>query len=116
MEAALNRTATAYSRYGSTTHKQVYIYGGLDTRPTEFPRNFGMAWGMGGWLVFPYLAQLGAAAVQALKDRVARELITTFASPYAGEISLTQALQAEHIAVYGQRATGAKYLLNPNKL
>jgi NADPH2:quinone reductase len=116
MEAALNRTATAYSRYGSTTHKQVYIYGGLDARPTEFPRNFGMAWGMGGWLVFPYLAQLGAAAVQALKDRVARELTTTFASPYAGEISLTQALQAEHIAVYGQRATGAKYLLNPNKL
>ena len=35
MEAALNRTAKEYSRYGSTTHKQVYIYGGLDTGPTE---------------------------------------------------------------------------------
>jgi NADPH2:quinone reductase len=115
MEAALNRTATTYSRYGSTTHKQVYLYGGLDTRPTEFSRNFGMAWGIGGWLVFPYLAKLGAAAVQALKDRVANELTTTFASPYAGEISLVQALQAEHIAVYGQRATGSKFLLNPNK-
>ncbi len=115
MEAALNRTATEYSRYGSTTHKQVYLYGGLDTRPTEFVRNFGMAWGMGGWLLFPFLQKIGPDAVLALKQRVAAGLKTTFASHYAGELSLAEALQPEWIAVYGQRATGTKYLINPNK-
>ena len=53
MEAALNRTTKEYSRYGSSTLKQVYIYGGLDTGPTELNRNFGMAWGIGGWLLVP---------------------------------------------------------------
>jgi NADPH2:quinone reductase len=115
MEAALNRTAKEYSRYGSTTHKQVYLYGGLDTRPTEFIRNFGMAWGMGGWLLFPFLQKIGPQAALKLKQRVAAELKTTFASHYAGELSLDEALQPEWIAVYGQRATGAKYLINPNK-
>jgi NADPH2:quinone reductase len=114
MEAALNRTAKEYSRYGSTTHKQVYIYGGLDTGPTEFNRSFGMAWGMGGWLLFPFLQRIGAEAAQALRQRVADELKTTFASHYSKEISLQQALQPVEIAVYGQRATGTKYLLNPN--
>jgi len=115
MEAALNKTAKEYSRYGSTTHKQVYLYGGLDTRPTEFVRNFGMAWGMGGWLLFPFLQKIGAEAALKLKQRVAAELKTTFASHYAGELSLAEALQPEWIATYGQRATGAKYLINPNK-
>ncbi|MDO9361006.1 MAG: zinc-binding dehydrogenase [Polaromonas sp.] len=115
MEAALNRTAKEYSRYGSPTHKQVYIYGGLDTRPTEFNRSFGMAWGMGGWLLFPFLQSIGAEAAQALRQRVAAELKTTFASTYSKEISLAEALQPSEIAVYGQRATGTKYLLNPNK-
>lgn len=115
MEAALNRTAKEYSRYGSTTHKQVYIYGGLDTRPTEFNRSFGMAWGMGGWLLFPFLERIGTPAAQALRERVASELKTTFASRYSKEISLAEALQPAEIAVYGQRATGTKYLLNPNK-
>ncbi len=114
MEAALNRTAKEYSRYGSTTHKQVYLYGGLDTRPTEFNRNFGMAWGMGGWLLFPFLQKVGPERTQALKQRVADELKTTFASHYAKEISLQQALQPEHVAVYGQRSTGSKYLINPS--
>ncbi len=115
MEAALNRSATEYSRYGSTTHKQVYLYGGLDTGPTEFNRNFGMAWGIGGWLLFPFLQRIGAPAAQALRQRVAAELKTTFASSYSKEISLAEALQPEAIAVYGQRATGAKYLINPSK-
>ena len=115
MEAALNRTATEYSRYGSTTHKQVYIYGGLDTGPTEIVRNFGFAWGMGGWLLFPFLQKIGPEAVQALKARVAAELKTTFASSYTKEISLAEALQLDAIAVYGQRATGTKFLINPNR-
>ncbi len=115
MEGALSRSAKEYSRYGSTTHKQIYIYGGLDTGLTEFNRNFGMAWGMGGWLLFPFLQKIGPAAAQALKARVAAELKTTFASSYAKEISLAEALSLEAIAVYGQRATGTKYLINPNK-
>ena len=115
MEAALNRNATEYSRYGSATHKQVYLYGGLDTSPTEFNRNFGMAWGMGGWLLFPFLQRIGAQAAQALRQRVANELKTTFASHYAKEISLAQALQPGAVQEYGLRATGAKYLINPNK-
>ena len=115
MEAALNRTAREYSRYGSTTHKQVYIYGGLDMGPTEFNRNFGMSCGMGGWLLFPFLQKIGPAAAQVLKQRVAAELKTTFASHYAKEVSLADVLQPGMIAVYGQRATGVKFLINPNK-
>jgi NADPH2:quinone reductase len=115
MEAALNRTAKEYSRYGSTTHKQVYIYGGLDRSPTEFVRNFGMAWGMGGWLLFPFLQKLGDEGVQRLKARVVAELKTTFASHYTREVSLLEALQLDAIGVYSKQATGEKFLLNPNK-
>jgi len=114
MEAALNRTAKEYSRYGSTTHKQVYLYGMLDTSPTEFARSFGMGWGMGGWLLFPFLQKVGLAAAQKLRERVAAELKTTFASHYSKEVSLAGALQADAIAAYGKRATGVKYLINPS--
>jgi NADPH2:quinone reductase len=115
MEVAVNRSAKEYSRYGSTTHKQVYVYGGLDPSPTDFVRNFGMAWGIGGWLVTPFLQKIGPVAFEALKDRVARELKTTFASTYSGEVSLADALSLEAIAVYNKRATGEKYLVRPNK-
>jgi len=115
MEAAINRTAKEYSRYGSTTHKQVYIYGGLDRSPTEFVRNFGMAWGMGGWLLFPFLGKLGDEGTKRLKARVVAELKTTFASRYTREVSLVEALQLDAIGVYGKQATGEKFLLNPNK-
>ncbi len=115
MEAAINRKATEYSRYGSNTHKQVYLYGGLDTGPTVLNRSFGMAWGIGGWLLFPFLQKIGPVAGQALRARVAAELKTTFASHYAQEISLAEALMPEVIAAYGQRATGAKTLINPSK-
>jgi len=115
MEAALNGTATSYSRYGSPIHKQVYIYGGLGMGPIELTRNIGMAWGVGGWLVTPFLQKLGAAATQRLKQRVAAELKTTFASAYAGELSLAEALDLKNIAVYSKAATGQKYLINPNK-
>jgi NADPH2:quinone reductase len=114
MEAALNRTAKEFSRYGSTTHKQVYIYGGLDRSPTEFNRNFGMAWGIGGWLLTPFLQKIGPAEAQKLRERVAAEIKTTFASSYTRVVSLREALSLEAIAVYGQQATGQKYLVNPN--
>jgi NADPH:quinone reductase len=115
MEAALNRHAKEYSRYGSATHKQVYLYGGLDTSPTEIVRNFGMAWGMGGWLLFPFLQKIGPADGKALRERVAAELKTTFASRYTRTVSLAEALSPEAIAVYGARATGAKFLIDPSR-
>jgi NADPH2:quinone reductase len=115
MEIAANASAKEYSRYGSTTHKQVYIYGGLDRSPTEFNRNFGMAWGIGGWLLTPFLQKIGFEAAQKLRERVAAEIKTTFASTYTSEVSLAEALQLKQIAVYGRQATGEKYLINPNK-
>jgi NADPH2:quinone reductase len=115
MEAAANQTATGYSRYGSAAHKQVYIYGGLDMAPTELNRAFGMAWGVGGWLLTPFLMKIGPEATQALRQRVAAELKTTFASHYTAEISLAEALKPEVIAAYNRRATGEKYLINPAK-
>jgi NADPH:quinone reductase len=115
MEAAANRTAKEYSRYGSTVHKQVYIYGGLDRGPTELTRNFGMAWGIGGWLLTAFLQKIGAAAAQQLRQQVAAEIKTTFASHYDKEVSLAEALRLEEIAIYGKQATGRKYLINPNK-
>jgi len=114
MEVAANAKLKSYSRYGSTLHKQVYIYGGLDTGPTEFNRNFGMAWAVGGWLLFPFLQKIDPADVKRLKERVAAEIKTTFASRYAGVISLEEALRLETIAAYSRRATGGKYLINPN--
>ena len=114
MEAAINQKATTYSRYGSAVHKQVYVYGSLDTRPTEIARSFGMAWGVGGWLLFPFLQKVGPAVAQALRERVLAELKTTFASRYTRVVSLRETLSLDHIAVYGKRATAEKYLINPS--
>jgi NADPH:quinone reductase-like Zn-dependent oxidoreductase len=115
MEVAVNKTAKVYSRYGSSVHKQVYIYGMLDAGPTELYRTFGMAWGIGGWLLTPFLMKIGAADGAKLRARVVAELKTTFASHYTQVVSLQEALQLSHLAVYGKRATGEKYLINPNK-
>ena len=114
MEIAANRNARTYSRYGSSVHKQVYIYGGLDTGPTELTRNFGFAWGLGGWLLTAFLQKIGPAEGEKLRQRVAREIKTTFASHYTRTISLAQALQLDTIAAYNKRATGEKFLINPN--
>jgi NADPH2:quinone reductase len=115
MEVAANRTATEYSRYGSTTHKQVYIYGGLDRGPTEFNRAFGMMWGIGGWLLTPFLKKAGGEVIDKLRQRVAAEIKTTFASHYTQEVSLAGMLTVDAMAVYGKQATGEKFLINPNK-
>ena len=115
MEAAATRTAKEYSRYGSTTHKQVYIYGGLDRGPTQFNRTFGMAWGIGGWLLTAFLQKIGVEAAQKLRERVAAEIKTTFASMYTKEVSLAGALDLDEIAVYARQATGEKYLITPNR-
>jgi NADPH2:quinone reductase len=115
MEAALTRSGGEYQRYGSTTHKQVYIYGALDTGPTELKRNFGAAWGIGGWLLPGFLQRVGPETTHKLQLRVLAGLKTTFASRYTKVVSLAEALSLDEIAVYGRRSTGAKYLVNPNK-
>lgn len=113
MERAANATAAQYSRYGSSVHKQVYIYGSLDTGPTVLTRNFGMAWGVGGWLLTPFLAGAGPETIARLRARVAAELTTTFASAYTQEVSLAGMLKPEAFNSYLQKATGEKYLVTP---
>jgi NADPH2:quinone reductase len=115
MEAAAVSKMKEYSRYGSTTFKQVYIYGGLDRGPTELHRSFGMSWSVGGWLLTPFLQKIGFEASQKLRQRVVAELKTTFASHYSHEISLADVLKLENISAYSKFGTGAKYLINPNR-
>lgn len=115
MEIAANKTAKEYSRYGSDTYKQVYIYGGLDQSPTILKRAFGMSWGLGGWLLTPMIGKIGMERFHEMRMRVAREITTTFASNYAQEISFEEMLQPETIRAYAKQATGKKYLVNPQK-
>jgi len=115
MEAVAVVKMKEFSRYGSTTYKQVYIYGVLDTGPTELNRAFGMLWGLGGWLLTPFLMKIGPQETEKLRQRVAREIKTTFASHYTKTISLAEALGADAIAAYNRKSTGEKYLINPNK-
>ncbi|HEX2886029.1 zinc-binding dehydrogenase [Vineibacter terrae] len=115
MEMALNKSAAGYSRYGSSTHKQVYIYGSLNTAPTELVRAYGMAWSVGGWLLTPFLQKIGRAEQQRLRQRVVAGLKTTFASHYTRVVSLQEALQLDNIAAYAKRATGEKFLIDPSK-
>ena len=114
MEAAASATSANYSRYGSSVHKQVYIYGSLDRGPTELTRSFGFAWSLGGWLLTPFLQKIGLEAMARMRDRVAAGLKTTFASSYTAEVSLAGALDLNAIAAYGRQATGSKYLIKPN--
>lgn len=113
MEAAIVPPDAAYDRYGSDVHKQVYVYGALDPRPIELRRRFGFAWGVGGWLLMPFLAKTPPADLARLRQRVADELTTTFASHYTDEISLTGVLDLETMQRYARTATGQKFLVTP---
>ena len=112
---AARKGGGAFTRYGSTTHKQLYIYGGLDTGPTELNRAFGMAWGIGGWLLTYFLQKVGPVEAGKLRQRVADELKTTFASHYTAEISLADALDPATLVAINKKATGEKYLIVPQK-
>jgi NADPH2:quinone reductase len=115
MEIAANKTATEYSPYGSVVHKQVYMYGGLDRSPVILSRAFGMYWGVGGWLLTPFLQKAGFEKMIELQTRVANEITTTFKSEYTAEVSLAETVSLDAIKQYGKQATGTKYLINPNK-
>ena len=114
MEQAAVRRMSEYSRYGSNQMKQVYIYGALDVGPTTLNRSFGLTWGLGGFLLTPFLQQAGAETQMRMRKRVVDELTTTFASHYSHEITLEQALDVETLKAYDAKRTGEKYLIKPN--
>jgi len=113
MEAVLSE-GDEFSRYGSDTLKQVYVYGGLDRGPTTLERSFGMSWSIGGWLLTPFLAKIGQERAGELRQRVANEITTTFASSYGMRLSLAEAVDPDHVARYGKMATGDKALITPH--
>ncbi len=114
MEGAISRSSSNSGPYGSSVHKQIYIYGNLDRSPTTFNRSFGFSWGMGGYLLGPFLKKIGDEAKEALKQRVASEITTTFASSYEEELSLRNLLNVETLSTIKRTSTGRKYLLNPS--
>jgi NADPH:quinone reductase-like Zn-dependent oxidoreductase len=114
--AAMEKVASEgdeFSRYGSDTHKQVYIYGGLDRGPTILERNFGMSWSVGGWLLTPFLGRIGQEGANRLRARVADEITSTFASSYGTRLSLTAAVDPQQVRRYARMATGDKALVTP---
>jgi hypothetical protein len=112
MEAAASRGA-AFSRYGSSEAKKVYIYGALDLGPTILNRAFGLTWDLAGWLLTPFMAKAGMEIVGRMRMRVAKDLTTTFASHYKAEVSLEGMLTKEAVSEYNARRTGEKYLVVP---
>jgi NADPH:quinone reductase len=114
MEAAAVARMTSYSRYGSDTMKQVYIYGALDVGPTILNRSFGLTWGLSGFLLTPFMAKAGPEVVGRMRARVANELTTTFKSHYSHEISLIDALDPQILLAYNAKRTGEKYLIRPH--
>jgi NADPH:quinone reductase-like Zn-dependent oxidoreductase len=113
IEAAAVRKMTAYSRYGSSVNKQVYIYGALDLGPTLIDRNVGLSWSCSGFLLTPFLMKSSPEVVGRMRARVAAEIRTTFASHYTAELSLAEALDPANIAAYSAKKTGEKYLIVP---
>jgi len=114
MEVAAVKRMTTYSRYGSDTFKQVYIYGALDLGPTILNRSFGLTWSLSGFLLTPFMAKAGMETVGRMRKRVIDELTTTFKSHYSHEISLTEALNLDTAHAYNAKRTGEKYLIRPN--
>lgn len=113
MEAAAVKRMKSYSRYGSDSFKQVYIYGALDVSPTILNRNFGLTWGLGGFLLTPFLQKAGPEVNARMRKRVIDELTTTFKSHYSHEISLVEALDLDVLNAYNAKRTGEKYLIRP---
>ena len=79
------------------TSRSTSTAGSTGDRPSS-TRTFGMAWGIGGWLLTAFIQKIGFEAAQKLRERVAAEVKTTFASTYTKEVSLAGALQLDEIA------------------
>jgi hypothetical protein len=113
MEVAVTDPDAPYSRYGTDVPKQVYVYGSLDRRPLELRRGFGFSWGVGGWLLMPFLASLAIDDLVRLRSRIASELTTTFASSFTEEITLDQVLDLDVLRRAARTSTGEKFLIVP---
>ncbi len=111
MERVASRSMTTFSHYGSSTLKQLYVYGGLDRSPTQLVRTFGLTWSVSGYLVTNALRKLGPDVMRRMIGRVMSELTTTFASHYTARITLDQLLDLETLKKCAQTATGEKYLI-----
>ena len=111
MERVASRAMTTFSHYGSSTLKQLYIYGSLDRSPTQLARTFGLSWSVGGYLVSNALRKLGPEVTTRMFRRVASELTTTFASRYTARITLDQLLDLDTLRACAQMSTGEKYLI-----
>jgi NADPH2:quinone reductase len=113
MERAIS-DGLGYRRYGSNVRKQVYVYGGLDRAPTVLHRTYGMAWGVGGWLVSHVLERIGEDRVREMRRTVAAGLRSTFASAFTDRVTLAGALAPAAIGAYAKPHTGTKFLVTPN--
>jgi NADPH:quinone reductase-like Zn-dependent oxidoreductase len=113
MDTALAEGAD-FDVYGSPVHKQVYLYGSLDRSATELRRTYGMSWGVGGWLMPRFLQRIGPEQVARMRERVAAELTTTFATHFTHRVTLAEALRPEAISAYARPRTGTKFLVTPN--
>lgn len=111
MERVASRSMKTFSHYGSSTPKQLYIYGSLDRSPTQLARTFGLTWSAGGYLVTSALRKLGPEVRDRMSARVMRELATTFASTYQHRISLEQLLDVDTLRRCAATTTGEKALI-----
>ena len=105
----------SYTPYGTTTYKQVYVYGSLDFSPTVIDRDFGLTWGLGGFLLMVALGRLGGETIGRMRARVVAEATTTFASSFAETIGLSDVLDLEKLSAFARRSTGEKYLVDPSR-
>jgi NADPH2:quinone reductase len=113
MEKVASRSMKSFSHYGSSTHKQLYVYGSLDRAPLTLVRTFGLSWGVGGYLVMNALRKLGPEVMMRMIGRVMSELTTTFASHYTAKVGLDQLLDLDTLRACAKMATGEKYLVTP---
>lgn len=103
-----------YSPYGSLGLKQVFIYGHLDRSPTVLHNaRYGMLWDLRHWAMPQTLARVTPERVGEMQQRVLAGLASTFASHYARELSLAEALEPDALRAYARMATGKKVLINP---
>ncbi len=114
MEQAAAKRGAEFSVYGSTVHKQVYIYGRLDTGETILGGGLGLYWGVGGWLLTPHLEQVGMERMMEMRMYSVEERNGIFNSEYSSEISLLDMIDPAIAKGYEKKATGEKVLVNPS--
>ncbi len=113
MEQVAVSRMSEYSRYGSDTMKRMFIYGRLDLGPTILTPSYGFGWTLSGWLLMPFLQQVGTETVQRMRRRVLDNLTTTFASSYKRRVNLEEMLTRDAVTEYRAMKTGEKYLVTP---